>query len=385
MHLPHPTVFGAAAEGAARSPGRVNLIGEHTDYHGGLALPAAIALGTTVAVRWRRDGWVRGRSAGQGDVEASLDAPAAGTWLDHVRGVAQLGVAGDRWRARGFDVEVHSDLPVGAGLASSAALGVATAFALHTASGLPDPDDEARVALALLAWEAERTFVGVPCGTMDQLAVACPSASHALLVDCAASTRRAVRVPETVEILILDTGVRRRLADGRYAALGRRGHDALAEARRRLGRPVPHLSALTPEDLTILRLDGLGPVLHRVARHVVGENERVRRFVDLLEAGDGAAAGRLWYDSHRSLRDDLEVSWPEADFFVTHSLDLPGVLGARQTGAGWGGCTVHLVESRHAEAAAHALGRAGAERFGRPPRLWHTPAAAGARIVPLAS
>jgi galactokinase len=220
---------------------------------------------------------------------------------------------------------------------------------------------------------------------MDQLAVVCPSASHALLVDCAAGTRRPVRVPETMEILIVDTGVRRRLADGRYAALAGRGRAALAEARRRLGRPVPHLSALTPEDLTALALGGIAPELHRLARHVVTENERVRRFVDHLEGGRGPDAGRLWYESHRSLRDDLQVSWPEADFLVTRSLDLPGVLGARLTGAGWGGCTVHLVETRHAGAAAQALEHAGAARFGRPPRVWRTPAAAGARILTASS
>jgi galactokinase len=350
-----------------------------------VVLPAAVALGTTAAVRWRRDALVRGRSPAHGDVQTPLDAPATGTWLDYVRGVAQLGIAGERWRACGFDVEVTGDLPAGAGLASSAALAVATAFALDAASGVTEPDDEARLALALLAWEAEHGFVGVPCGTMDQLAVACPSASHALLVDCAAGTRRPVRMPETMEILIVDTGVRRRLADGRYAALAGRGREALADARRRLGRPLPHLSALTPEDLTVLALGGLAPDLHCVARHVVAENERVRRVVDHLEAGRGTDAGRLWYDSHCSLRDDLRVSWPEADFFVASSLDLPGVLGARLTGAGWGGCTVHLVETRHADAAAQALAHAGAARFGRPPRIWHTPAAAGARILTASS
>jgi galactokinase len=379
--MPLTRVAGTPAQGAAHAPGRVNLIGEHTDYHGGLALPAAIALGTTVAVRWRRDRLVRGRSPAHGDMQASLDAPAAGTWLDYVRGVAQLGIARERWRPRGFDIEVRSDLPTGAGLASSAALAVATAFALEAASGGAELDDETRHALALLAWEAEHGFVGVPCGMMDQLAVACPSKSHALLIDCAAGTRRAVRFPEAMEMLIVDTGARRRLADGRYAALVRRGHEALAEARRHLARPLPHLSALTFEDLTALRLEGLAPELARVARHVVTENERVRSCVDHLEAGDGAGAGRLWYDSHRSLRDDLGVSWPEANLLVARSLDLPGVLGARLTGAGWGGCTIHLVESGHAGAIAQALGRASTDRFGHPPRIWHTPAVGGARIL----
>ncbi len=368
---------GPAARGSA--PGRVNLIGEHTDYNGGLVLPAAISLRVSVELRYRGDGQVRGSSREFGAAEAALAAPPDGSWLDYVRGVARELAAGGRIPERGFDVLVASELPEGSGLSSSAALAVASAFALVGAAGAP-PRPTERASIAELCQRAERDFVGVPCGLMDPYASACGSAGCALLLDCARVRARRVRLPAELEILVFDTGVRRDLRSGAFERRVRECERARDEAARLLSRPLAWLSELRGADLTALepRLD---PTLLRRVRHVTGENERVERFAAALESHAMIEAGEALYASHESLRVDYEVSWPEADWLVSRSRELRGMVGARMTGAGFGGCTLHLAQAEHAAALAARLQADFEEAFGRPGRIHRLVASDGASLV----
>jgi len=366
-------VFGKAPAARAQAPGRVNLIGEHTDYNGGLVLPAAISLCTRVSVRYRDDSIVRGVSGEREPAEAPLDAPPAGDWLDYPRGVARVLAEARRIPPSGFDLLVESDVPAGAGLSSSAALELATALALAAAAGAPVREDE-REQLAVLCRRAENDFAGAPCGIMDQYAVACARESAALLLDCASVTARAVPLPDALELLVCDTGVRRELRDGSYETRVRECERARERASALLSRPLAWLAEVRASELP--RMAELEPTLAARLRHVVTENERVTRFAALLEAGDLEAAGALLYDSHRSLAGDYAVSWPEADRLVAGSAGLPGVLGARMTGAGLGGCTLHLLRGDVAAAAA------GLEALGAS-RVWSLRIAGPARTLPL--
>jgi galactokinase len=354
----------------------VNLIGEHTDYNEGLVLPAALDLRTAVAVRLTRGDRVRGLSREEGPAEAAFEEPARGIWLDYVRGVARELARAGRAPATGFEVAVASDVPCGAGLSSSAALEVATALALEAASG--GTRSEEPIETARLCQRAESGFVGVPCGLLDPFASLLAREGHVTLLDCATMRWDAIPVPDDLALLVVDTGIRRTLRDGGYAERRRECERALDGAPSILGRPLRHLSEIRPEEIGAL--GGLPALLLRRLRHVVTENARVRSFVAALGAGDREGAGRALYGSHESLRDDYEVTWPESDLLVDVSARLPGVVGARMTGAGWGGCTVHLVEVERAAAIREALEEAYAERFGRRPPSWLTRPGPGARV-----
>ncbi len=308
----------------AVAPGRVNLIGDHTDTTGGLVLPVAIDLATTL----------RGEPGGEQVVLTSADEPTPAVvpldvtdpgaidppWARYVAGVvAELRPTG------GFTGTVTTTLPVGAGLSSSAALEVAVALAL----GFRGPPLE----LARLAQRAEQRASGVPCGIMDQLASAAGVAGHALLIDCHRLTVTPVAVPDGAELRVVHSGEPRRLAGSAYA--DRRAAAEAAEAfvgPLRLVTDVREVEAIAD------------PVLRRRARHVVTENARVRDMAAALASGDLAAAGLLMAASHRSLRDDFEVSTPGLDALVTRLARRPGVHGVRLTGAGFGGCVVALTE-----------------------------------------
>jgi galactokinase len=363
----------------ARAPGRVNLIGEHTDYSGGRVLPAAISLATTVAVRLREDGLVRGRSRERGNAQASLAAEPAGTWLDYVRGAALQLVEAGRIPASGFDVYVSSEIPGGAGLSSSAALLVASALALAEAGGAGYRQDE-RFALAQLCQRAENEFVGVPSGLMDEFASALGRAGAALLLDCTELAWRAVPFPESLEILVFDTEVRRELRGGAYETRVLECERARQQAAGALGRPLAALSAATPADLPALE-PALDPLLFRRLRHVATENERVERLATALGGRDRRAIAALLYASHESLAADYEVSWPEADLLVALSRELPGIHGARMTGAGHGGCTLHLVDTATRSETVLALHAAFARQTGRAGRSWPLRPAPGATLI----
>lgn len=307
----------------AWAPGRVNLIGEHTDYTGGLVFPMAIQLGTTVEGTLL-DGAIRLRSESQPDPVAltlPIDDPAAvrPAWGRYVAGVAKLlGVE------TGIDGRVSSDLPTGAGLSSSAALEVATAYALGAGDEFP-PD-----AIALIAQQAEQAATGVPCGVMDQLASACGLAGHALRIDCSTGEVRPVPLGDDVGVVVVHSGQERTLDGSAYGE--RRAQCEAAEA------VIGPLRTASLDSLDAI--DNL--VLRGRARHVITENARVDEFAAALRVGDPEAAGAAMLASHLSLRDDFDVSTPVLDRLVDHLRGIDGVYGARLTGAGFGGCIVAL-------------------------------------------
>jgi galactokinase len=307
----------------AFAPGRVNLIGDHTDYTGGLVLPMAIDLGTTVEGERGGDA-VRLVSADEPEpavVALPVGDPrgAEPPWARYVAGVASV-----LRPAAGFEGRVTTTLPVGAGLSSSAALEVAVALALGF--------DGSTMELAVACQQAEQRASGVPCGLMDQLASAAGIAGHALLIDFTDLTVTPVPVAPDADVVVVHSGQERALVGSAYAE-----RRAACEAAAAIVGP---LHDATVDDVE--RLDD--GVLRKRARHVVSENERVRRFAVALAAGSLAECGELMVASHRSLADDFEVSTAALDALVARLTATPGVLGARLTGAGFGGCVVALTE-----------------------------------------
>ena len=329
---------GEVPASVVRAPGRVNLIGEHTDYNEGFVLPIAIDLGITIALTPTDDRRVTIRLSETGETDGfSVDAigPWTGGWIDYVAGTAWA-MAEAALPVRGFRGVLTSDLPQAAGLSSSAALELASALALS--GGAEPPTD--RMTLARIAQRAENEYVGVACGLMDQFASANGVAGSALLLDCRSLDHRPVPLPlDDVALVVAHSGSTRRLEQSAYNE--RRAQcDAAVAAVAARNTGVRSLRDVTPE---MLDAAGLEPVLERRARHVVGENGRVLDTVAAFEAGDLAAVGRLFDASHESLRDLYEVSSPELDVLVEIAHATPGVLGSRLTGAGFGGCTVTLV------------------------------------------
>jgi galactokinase len=364
------TEYGPAADSArteiVRAPGRVNLIGDHTDYNDGFVLPAAIELDTWIAFRRREDGLVRvvsrhsrepgsfriddlsldqdgGRGSGAGSDSAvgSGEAfPAAsgrrhGKWSDYVAGMA-WSLREAALPVRGFDGVVDSTIPIGSGLSSSAALEVASALAL-----LGGRRVLAAPSLAALAQRAERDYVGVNCGIMGQFASAAGREGKALLLDCRSLDTKYVALPFGIRVVVCDTGEKRELRSSVY-------NDRRAEC----ARAVALLSERMPGLCSLRDLDAAGLAGHRAllpdkvarrAEHVVSENSRVVATAAALEAGDLDELGRLFAASHASLRDLYEVSSPALDAMVEVARAIPGVVAARMTGAGFGGCTVNLV------------------------------------------
>ena len=316
------------------APGRVNLIGEHTDYSGGLVLPIAIQYGIRLAAA-PAEREITLVSEGHGKAEPlAADGSGAGAqgWARYVQAVAaELDDAGRP--AVGLTGTISSDLPSGAGLSSSAALEVALALALCAVADFElDP-----LELALLCQRAELRAVGVPCGILDQAACLLGSDERAILLDCGSLEHRLVRVPPDAALVVVDSGVPRSLENTAYAE--RRSQ--LEEALRSVGRA--HSTGL---DASVL--EGLDAVSTRRLRHVVTENERVRRFAAALEGGELAMAGELLRESHASLRDDYEVSIPELDLLVELAVEA-GALGARLLGGGFGGSVLVLAHATHAE------------------------------------
>lgn len=362
--------FGAEAESAARAPGRVNLIGEHTDYNRGLVLPLALPHAAVAVVRRRSDDVVRAASTGVdeawvgrlADLEPGADRPG---WVGYAAGVAwALG------RTTGFDVLVDSTVPLGAGLSSSAALECSVATALWLAEG-EALDAEGRRTLAAAAIRAETEVVGAPTGGMDQTISMLGVADAALLIDFDDDSSRPVRLPGAAWAwLVTDTRVSHALVDGGYATRRADCESAVAA----LG--VPSLRRATLEGVTALEDERV----RRRARHVVTEIERVEDAVAALEGHDVHALGALMAESHVSMRDDFEISCPELDAAVEAAL-AAGAAGARMTGGGFGGSSVALVPAERIEEVAAAIdARFAAEGFGAPQHLRAT-ASAGAGAV----
>jgi len=360
-----------------RAPGRVNLIGEHTDYNAGLVLPFAIDRGT-LAVAARRDAPTLRVHSTTLDASGEIDParPARrGDWLDYASGVAAAFRA-EGLAVPGLDVVVASDLPREAGLSSSAALevAIATLFDVATTAGL---DGFAR---ARLAHRAETEFVGVPCGRMDQMASALGRRDCVLRIDCRDFSVRAVPLPGArFQVLIVDSGVRRQLAGGVDGRRRAECEEGLAQAR--AAGLVPR-DAATWREVDPARLPelerALGRIPFRRARHVLSENARVDACCAALERGDLARVGALLREGMASLRDDFEVSRPELDALCAIADATPGCFRSRLTGAGFGGCTLHLVDPPRADAVAEAIRRGYSDRFGRVPPIWPVHAADGA-------
>jgi galactokinase len=356
------------------APGRVNLIGEHTDYNDGLVLPFALRRGVLAAAAARPDGVLAlcSRQVPGDAVTVRLDRLAPGAvsgWAGYVAGAAwALAEAG--YRVPGANVAIDSDLPIGAGLASSAALSCAAVSALAALARGPGPS---RPEIAALGRRAEADFVGMPCGIMDQSAAMLCAAGHALLLDCRTGATSAVPLDPAsagLQLLVADTGVRHELADGQYAAR----REQCEQAARLLG--VGSLRDVAGAGQLAALPD---PVLRRRARHVVSENGRVELIAARLRAGRLADCGGLLTDSHRSLRDDFEVSWPEADAAVDAAIRA-GALGARMTGGGFGGCILALLPAGRTAAVKAAISRALPAAGPAPAFLIAEPAAA-ARLV----
>jgi galactokinase len=358
----------------ASAPGRVNLIGEHTDYNNGLVLPTVIPQRATVTLRLRADRVVRATSAqlggdGGGASEAIEyvqyilgEETRTGRWIDYVQGVtAELAQAGHAAALAGFDVHIDSQVPVGSGLSSSAALELALLRGLREALALPLSDLD----LARLGQRAENNLVGAPCGLMDQLAVSLCPPGAALFIDLNDLAMVPIPLPASLELVVIHSGVSHRNVGAQPGADYRTRRAECAAAAQQLGvrslREVPCTAA------ALQKVQALPEPLARRARHVVTENERVRQAVAALRAGDLPLLGALLLAGHCSLRDDFEVSIPALDLLVDLAREEPGILGARLTGGGFGGSVVILATAGHGAAAAARIAARYAARSGHTP------------------
>ena len=329
-----------------RAPGRVNLIGEHTDYNDGFVMPAALGFSTYVSISPLEPRRLRIFSENfNEEVEVDLDdnkLAARKHWSDYPVGVAvELERAGHR--LRGAALRIRGEVPIGSGLSSSAAIEVATACALTAIAGLQIDRRE----LALLCQRAENEFVGARVGIMDQFVSLFGAAQKALLLDCRSLEFRLLPLPDNVRLIICNTMVKHALASGAYNE-----RRAQCEAGvKYLAQFLPHVTAL--RDVTLEQLEQFGQdlpeVVYRRCRHVIAENERVLLAGAALDEGELQRFGELMGESHRSLRDDYEVSSEELDVMVELAQRVEGVYGARMTGGGFGGCTVNLVVAEHAD------------------------------------
>jgi galactokinase len=337
--------FGASPQVVASAPGRVNLIGEHTDYNDGFVLPAAIDRATAVAVGARDDDRLVMNPGSAQDASFSLARlypSEQRAWTDYLTGVASL-LQRRGTPLCGANVYVHGNVPRGAGLSSSAALELATAFALIALNGLAIPPVET----ARLCQQAEHEFAGVKCGIMDQFISCLGRKNHAMLLDCRSLAYEHVPIPAGVELVVCDTGVKRALAGSEYNQRREECNTGVRILRSKLAG-ITALRDVSPAQLHDLQ-GLLDPVVRRRCMHVVTENDRVRRSVRALREGNLSEFGKLMYDSHLSLRRDYEVSCPELDLIVDLCAESDGVYGARMTGAGFGGSAICLTKEGFAE------------------------------------
>ena len=366
--------FGGAPQFVVRAPGRVNLIGEHTDYNEGFVLPMAIDRAVWIALRTRSDRRVLAHSLDMPyQADFSLDSLERGgpVWHEYLKGISwALQEAG--YVLQGWEGMLAGDVPIGAGLSSSAAMEMAVARAFCAVSGWT----WSAPAMALLGQRAESRWVGVNCGIMDQMISAVGRAGHALLIDCRTLETELVPLPPGTTVLVLDTSTRRGLVDSAYnerraqcdAAAQTLGAAALRDVR------LDQLAAAAERRL-------LDEITYRRARHVVTENARTLEAATAMRRLDASTLGRLMVASHESLRDDFEVSSPELNAMVACALGEPGCYGARMTGAGFGGCAVALADSGAAQALAGRVAACYREGTGRVPSVYVCEAIDGAGLV----
>ena len=361
------------------APGRVNLIGEHTDYNEGFVMPSAIGLRTRVAISPRPEPTLLIKSREFPQIfEFDLnDLPqrATGAWCDYVLGVAVV-LQQKGYALQGASLFVESEVPIGAGLSSSAAIEVASALALiRLAGGTLDP-----VEMAMLCRYTENEFIGARVGIMDQFVSCLGKAGHALLLDCRSLDFELIPIPHKVRMVVCNTMVKHEHASGEY----NRRREQCEEGVKILAKWYPELRAL--RDLSIDQLaqrsNDLPATIFKRCRHVVEENERVREGAHYLGAGDLNGFGKLMRESHRSLRDLYEVSCRELDIMVEAAEGIPGYYGGRMTGGGFGGSTINLVEATYADAFADQIGARYHQATGIRPDVYICSAADGARAEP---
>lgn len=370
--------FGAEPTWLAHAPGRVNLIGEHTDYNAGFVLPCAINFGTTVALRLRRDTMVRVLACDLGDARDEFDLSAAlspshtQAWANYVRGVlGELRALG--LPAVGMELAIAGDVPKGAGLSSSASLEVALATAVVHAFGLPlSPTD-----IALLSQRAENHFVGCHCGIMDQLISACGQAGHALLIDCETLHTTAAPMPTDLAVMIVHSHVRRGLVDSAYN-----------QRRAQCEAAAQHFGARSLRQVSLAQLQqaqgALDPVVWRRAHHVLTENQRTLATHAALAQGDLSALHHLMAESHHSMRQGFEITVPAMDQLVQLLQDaLGGQGGARMTGGGFGGCAVALLPQSHVAEVSAAVQAHYRSPEGEAASVWCCTPSAGAQACTL--
>jgi galactokinase len=364
-----PAIFGA--------PGRVNLIGEHTDYNEGFVMPSAIGLRTRVAISRRPERKLRIYSQ---DFPQSfefdsdnLPQEATGAWCDYVLGIA-IALQQTGHAPQGANLFVQSEIPIGAGLSSSAAIEVASALAILSLNSaiLPLAD------VARLCQHTENTFIGARVGIMDQFVSCLGKAGHALLLDCRSLEFEFIPIPDRVRMVICNTMVKHQHAGGEY----NRRREECEEGVKIFAKWYPHICAL--RDLSIDQLTqhwhDVPETIYKRCRHVVEENERVRDGARCLRAGDLNGFGQLMLESHRSLRDLYEVSCRELDLMVEVAEGLPGYYGGRMTGGGFGGSTLNLVEAKDADAFADQISGRYQQAVGIEPAVYICSAADGARL-----
>ena len=373
-------VFGAEPAAVCFAPGRVNLIGEHTDYNGGHVFPCALELGISCAARIRDDDTVRMYSASfpdAGVIEASLDNLGGdGRWADYTKAVFNAFISHGYDFPRGADLAYFGDLPDGAGLSSSAAIEVLTATVFRELYGYAVTPQQA----ALMGQFAENRFIGLNCGIMDQFASAMGRRDHAIYLDTDTLRYAYAPIPrELVSIVLIDSGVKHSLASSAYNDRRRECSAALAALNTVM--KARSLCAVSPADFERHSEAIADPVCRRRARHAVYEEDRTARALEALRAGDVEAFGALMTASHISLRDDYEVSCRELDLLVDEALTCSGVYGARMTGGGFGGCTVNLVRKADTDAFTEHMREYYQRTFSREARIFVVEAGDGARAI----
>jgi len=366
--------FGEKPSLLIRSPGRVNLIGEHTDYNDGFVFPLAIDYAIWLALTPSTDGTVTVHASSfneTGSFHIDSIRHTGPDWLEYVKGVA-VAMQGQEYSLTGWKGCILSDLPIGSGLSSSAALEIAVVMAFAEVSRF----SISPARMALLGQQAENNWVGVKCGIMDQMASACGVADHALFIDCRSLDLEPVPLPRDTLIAILDTGTPRSLASSDYNT---RREQCETAAR------FFNVAALRDVTLEILQdnIKQLDDLVGKRALHIISENDRVLSTVDQLKKGDMNAVGRLFYESHESLRDLYNVSSPELDRMVEAAMNSSGCYGARMTGAGFGGCAVALVKSEVADKFSEQVIRGYQLKTGRQAKIYLTSAVNGAEAIPI--
>lgn len=349
--------YGHEADAVYFSPGRVNLIGEHTDYNGGFVFPCALSFGTYLLIRKNGEKFVQFRSLNQPEVVKvtfdKLTERLENSWVNYPLGVFAQYVKRGVTFEEGFDIMIWGDVPNGAGLSSSAALEVVTAFALNDQLGT----GLSRTELAKIGQKAEHEFALVNCGIMDQFASANGKKDHAIFLNCDTLDFELVPVKlEGVKVVISNTHSPHKLDSGAYNQ--RVAECKLAVEQLNKVRPIKYLAELTEAEFEKVQDAITDPVAHKRARHVVGEVQRTTDAVKALKAGDITLFGQLMNASHVSLRDDYEVTGPELDTMAEEAWKIDGVIGSRMTGGGFGGCTVSLVKEEAIEEFKEKVGAA---------------------------